>query len=121
MGKTVERNRRAHIINKWLKGWCYVQNSRFFDHGETFLAPGGGVALYIREAFDAMDVETNDSDIECLWATIKGKANKADILLGVCPPNQGEEVDNSFYKQLDNASGSSALVLVGDFNLPDFC
>ena len=70
-----------------------------------------------------MNVETNDSDIECLWATIKGKANKADILLGVCyrPPSQGEEVDNLFYKQLDNVSGSSALVLVGKFKLPDIC
>ncbi|RMB90906.1 hypothetical protein DUI87_32684 [Hirundo rustica rustica] len=54
---------------------------------------------------------------------MKGKANKADILLGVCycPPNQEEEVDNLFYKQLGNVSGSSALVLVSDFNLPDIC
>ncbi|RMB98864.1 hypothetical protein DUI87_24408 [Hirundo rustica rustica] len=52
-----------------------------------------------------------------------GKANKADILLGVCyrPPSQGEEVDNLFYKQPENVSGSSALILVGDFNLPDIC
>ncbi|RMB98191.1 hypothetical protein DUI87_25094 [Hirundo rustica rustica] len=51
------------------------------------------------------------------------KANKADILLGVCyrPPSQEEEVDNLFYKQLENVSGSSALVPVGDFNLPDIC
>ncbi|RMB89646.1 hypothetical protein DUI87_33969 [Hirundo rustica rustica] len=54
---------------------------------------------------------------------MKGKANKADILLGVCycPPNQEEEVDNLFYRQLGNVSGSSALVLVSDFNLPDIC
>ncbi|RMC20255.1 hypothetical protein DUI87_01101 [Hirundo rustica rustica] len=54
---------------------------------------------------------------------IKGKANKADILLGVCycPPNQEEEVDNLFYKQLEDVSGSPALVLVGNFNLPDIC
>ncbi|RMC21521.1 hypothetical protein DUI87_02387 [Hirundo rustica rustica] len=32
-----------------------------------------------------------------------------------------EEVNNLFYKQLENVSGSSALVLVGDFNLPDIC
>ncbi|KAF4803558.1 hypothetical protein TURU_015076 [Turdus rufiventris] len=82
---------------------------------------GGGVALYIREAFDAMDDETNDDEVECLWVRIKGKANKADILLGVCyhSPNQEEEVDNFFYKQLENVSESSVLVLVGDFNLPD--
>ncbi|KAF4803676.1 hypothetical protein TURU_013867 [Turdus rufiventris] len=84
---------------------------------------GGGVALYIREAFVAIGIEMNDNQVECLWVRIKGKANKADILLGVCycPPNQGEEVDNLFYKQLDNISGSSAIVLVGHFNLPDIC
>ena len=63
---------------------------------------GGGVALYIREAFGAIGIEMNDDGVECLWVRIKGKADKADILLGVCyrPPNQGEEVDNLFYKQL---------------------
>ncbi|TRZ11984.1 hypothetical protein HGM15179_015124 [Zosterops borbonicus] len=61
---------------------------------------GGGVALYIREAFDAVGIENNDDEVECLWLRIKGKANKADILLGVCycPPNQEEEVDNLFYE-----------------------
>ncbi|KAF4794900.1 hypothetical protein TURU_097774 [Turdus rufiventris] len=84
---------------------------------------GGGLPLYIREAFDAMGIETNDNEVECLWARIKGKAKKIDILLGVCycPPNQEEEVENLFYKQLKNVSGSPALVLVGDFNLPDIC
>ncbi|TRZ16353.1 hypothetical protein HGM15179_010754 [Zosterops borbonicus] len=68
-------------------------------------------------------IETNEDGVECLWVRIKGKANKADIVLGVCyhPPNQEEEVDNLFYKQLETVSGPSALVLVGDFNLPDIC
>ncbi|TRZ10660.1 hypothetical protein HGM15179_016453 [Zosterops borbonicus] len=58
-----------------------------------------------------------------LRGRIKRKSNRADIQLGVCyrPPNQEEEVDNIFYKQLENISGSPALVLVGDFNLPDIC
>lgn len=62
---------------------------------------GGGVALYIREAFVAIGIENND-EVECLWVRIK-KANKADILLGVCyrPPIQEEEVDNLLYKQLE--------------------
>ncbi|KAF4792047.1 hypothetical protein TURU_124700 [Turdus rufiventris] len=68
------------------------------------------------KAFDDMDVETNDDEIKCLWVRIKGNANKADILLGVCyrPPNNEEEVDNLFFSQLENVSGSS-----GDFNLSD--
>ncbi|RMC21666.1 hypothetical protein DUI87_02534 [Hirundo rustica rustica] len=28
---------------------------------------GGGVAFYIREAFDAMSIETNGNEVECLW------------------------------------------------------
>ncbi|RMC19249.1 hypothetical protein DUI87_03855 [Hirundo rustica rustica] len=63
------------------------------------------------EAFDAMGIETNNNGAH-LWVGIKGKVNKADILLGVCyrPPNQEEEVDNLFYQQLENISRSPALV-----------
>ncbi|KAF4792858.1 hypothetical protein TURU_116628 [Turdus rufiventris] len=79
------------------------------------------MALYISEVCDPMGIETNDDGVECLWVGIKGKANQADILLRICycPPNQEEEVDNLFYEQLENVSGSPALVL--DFNLPDIC
>ncbi|RMC13075.1 hypothetical protein DUI87_10606 [Hirundo rustica rustica] len=84
---------------------------------------GAGVALYMKKGFDTLSIETNEDGVERLCVRIKGKANKADILLGVCyrPPNQEEQGDNLFYKQLGNVSGSSALVLVGDFNLPDIC
>ncbi|TRZ14270.1 hypothetical protein HGM15179_012835 [Zosterops borbonicus] len=84
---------------------------------------GGGLALYIKKAFDSIDIETNEDGDECLWVRIKGRANKADIVLGVCyrPPIQEEEVGNLFYKQLETVSGSSALVLVGNFNLPAIC
>ncbi|MCQ4021281.1 hypothetical protein FK520_27165, partial [Klebsiella pneumoniae] len=58
-----------------------------------------------------------------LWVKIRGRADKADILVGVCyrPPNQDEETDEVFYKQLARAARSSALVLMGDFNHPDIC
>ncbi|RMC09659.1 hypothetical protein DUI87_13445 [Hirundo rustica rustica] len=100
--------------------WMSASSSEEAGKGEE---EEGWVALYIREAFDAMGIETNEDGVECLWIRIKGKANKADILVGVCyhPPNQEEEVDNLFYKQLENVSRSPALVLVGDFNLPDIC
>ncbi|RMC00174.1 hypothetical protein DUI87_22776 [Hirundo rustica rustica] len=73
------------------------------------------------EVFDAIGIETNEDGVEYLWVRIKRKANNADILLGVCyrPSNQEEEVDNLFYKQQENISGSSAPVLVGNFNLSD--
>ncbi|RMC18016.1 hypothetical protein DUI87_04892 [Hirundo rustica rustica] len=68
---------------------------------------GGGVALYIKKAFDTISIETNEGGVECVQVRIKGKANKADILLGVCycPPNQEEEVDKLFYKWLENVTG----------------
>ncbi|GAB0208110.1 PDZ domain-containing protein 2 [Grus japonensis] len=37
------------------------------------------------------------------------------------PPYQEEEVDEAFYRQLEVASRSQALVLMGDFNHPDIC
>ncbi|GAB0209963.1 hypothetical protein GRJ2_003462500 [Grus japonensis] len=54
---------------------------------------------------------------------MRGKANKADIMVGVCyrPPSQDEEADEAFYKRLAEVSQSLALVLMGDFNLPDIC
>ena len=54
---------------------------------------------------------------------MRGKANNADILLGICyrPSNQDEEVDEVVYKRLAEVSQSLALVLVGDFNLSDVC
>ncbi|KAK4813301.1 hypothetical protein QYF61_023452 [Mycteria americana] len=84
---------------------------------------GGGVALYVRECLDSLELDDGDDRVECLWVRIRGKANKADIVVGVCyrPPNQDEETDELFYKQLGEASRSLALVLVGNFNLPDVC
>ncbi|KAK4816201.1 hypothetical protein QYF61_012666 [Mycteria americana] len=84
---------------------------------------GGGVALYVRECLDSLEINDGDDRVECLWVKIRRKANKADIVVGVCyrPPNQDEETDELFYKQLGEASRSLALVLVGDFNLPGVC
>ncbi|PKU41387.1 rna-directed dna polymerase from mobile element jockey-like [Limosa lapponica baueri] len=54
---------------------------------------------------------------------MKGKANNGDFVLEVCyrPPNQDEQTDEVFYKWLAEDSQLPALVLVGDFNLPDIC
>ncbi|KAK4831120.1 hypothetical protein QYF61_015423 [Mycteria americana] len=84
---------------------------------------GGGVALYVRECLDSLELDDGDDRVECLWVRIRGKANKADIVVGVCyrPPNQDEETDELFYKQLGEASRSLAPVLVGDFSLLDVC
>ncbi|GAB0206587.1 hypothetical protein GRJ2_003124300 [Grus japonensis] len=46
-----------------------------------------------------------------------------DTVVGVYyrPPDQEEEVDEAFCRQLIVASRSQALVLMGDFNHPDIC
>ncbi|GAB0199938.1 mitochondrial enolase superfamily member 1 [Grus japonensis] len=46
-----------------------------------------------------------------------------DTVVGVYyrPPDQDEEVDEAFYRQLEVALRSQALVLMGDFNHPDIC
>ncbi|GAB0206897.1 hypothetical protein GRJ2_003155300 [Grus japonensis] len=67
---------------------------------------GGGVALYVRECFDCLELNDGDNRVECLWVRIRGNANKADILLGAFyrPPNQDEEADEIFYGQLGEVS-----------------
>ncbi|KAK4830570.1 hypothetical protein QYF61_011748 [Mycteria americana] len=59
---------------------------------------GGGVALYVRECFDSLELDNGDDKVECFWVRIRRKANKADIMVGVCyrPPNQDEEMDEIF-------------------------
>jgi len=59
---------------------------------------GGGVALRVRDCFDCIELGDCDDKVRCLWVKMRGKANKADILLGVCyrPPNQDEEVSEFF-------------------------
>ncbi|RMC22179.1 hypothetical protein DUI87_03052 [Hirundo rustica rustica] len=84
-------------------GWSTALNGYKLFRRDRQGRRGGGMALYIKQTFDTVGIETKEDGVECLWVKIKGKANKADILLGVCyrPPNQEEDVDNLFYKQLD--------------------
>ena len=81
------------------------------------------MALDVRDCFNCIEFDDCDDKVEFLWVKMRRKANKADILLGVCyrPPNQDEEVNEVFYKRLAEVSQSLALVLVGDFNLLDIC
>ncbi|RMC13000.1 hypothetical protein DUI87_10529 [Hirundo rustica rustica] len=41
---------------------------------------GGGVTLYVREAFDAMDIETSDNEIEYLWAAEWSPVSKEEAV-----------------------------------------
>lgn len=48
-------------------------------------------------------------------------ANNVDIVVGVCYrlPNQDEEMNEAFYKQLVEVTQLPALVITDDFNFPD--
>ena len=81
------------------------------------------MALYIRECFDVVELGVGNDNVESIWIRIRGMANKVDILVGVFyrQPNQDEETDEVFYKQLVEVTQSPALVLMGDLNFPDIC
>ncbi|CAM4664489.1 unnamed protein product [Lepidochelys kempii] len=85
---------------------------------------GGGVALYVREQYDCSELRYETAKKPaCLWIKFRSVSNKNDVVVGVCyrPPDQGDEVDEAFFWQLAEATRSHALVLMGDFNLPDIC
>ncbi|OPJ83524.1 hypothetical protein AV530_006400 [Patagioenas fasciata monilis] len=77
--------------------------------------------MCVRAYFDCLELDKGEDRVECLWVRTRGKANEADILLGVChrAPNQDDEADEIFCRQLGEVSQSLALVLMGNFNLPD--
>ena len=77
----------------------------------------------LEKHFSVVEFEGGNGKVESLQVMIKGRANKADMLVGVCYrlPNQDEESDEAFYKQLAESVQSPALVLMGDFNFPDIC
>ncbi|GAB0183989.1 hypothetical protein GRJ2_000864200 [Grus japonensis] len=99
--------------------WSAAMDGYKLFRGDGQGRRGGGAALYVRECFDCIELNNCGDKVECLWVRMRGRAHKADILLGVCyrPPNQDEEVDEVFYKWMAEVSQLLAFVLMGDFNL----
>lgn len=58
------------------------------------------MALYVREFFDHLELCNSEDEVECLC--VKRKANKANIMVGVCYKltNQNGETDYLLYKEL---------------------
>ena len=48
----------------------------------------------VKKEYECIEINDGDDRVESLWVRIKVKANKSDIIVGVCyrPPNQDEEV-----------------------------
>jgi len=39
-GNSTERDRKTHLVNRWLRDWCHQSNFGFFDHGEVSCCHG---------------------------------------------------------------------------------
>ncbi|GAB0203805.1 hypothetical protein GRJ2_002846100 [Grus japonensis] len=84
----------------------------------------GGVALYIKKWIECeLSLKNSHKQVESLWVRIREQANKRNLVAGVYYrlPDQGEPIDEAFLLQLQEASCSQALVLLGHFNHPDIC
>jgi len=86
---------------------------------------GGGVALYVKEQLDCIELclWAEEEGVESLWVRIKGQPHVGDVIVGVYyrPPDQEEQVDEAFYRQLKVDLQLQALVLMGDFSHPGIC
>ena len=86
---------------------------------------GRGVALYVKKTLQSEELSLKNSheQVESLWVRIGERGNKGNLVVGVYyrPPDQEELIDEAFFLQLQEASRSQALVLLGDFNHPDIC
>ena len=103
--------------------WSAVMEGYRLFKRDSLGRKGGGVALYIKKDYECVEINEGGDRVESIWIGIKAKANKTEVIVGVCyrPPTQDEEVDERLYKQLGEVSSSLPLVLVGDFNFPDVC
>lgn len=78
--------------------------------------------LYIKNTYECLQINESGDEVEFLRVSIRGKANKVDVVKAYYKtPNQNEEVDKIFYKQMGEVSQSLPLVLLRDFSFPDVC
>ena len=103
--------------------WNAVMDGYGLFRKDRLKRKDSGVALCVREQQECIELcpGADEERIESLWVRIKGQPHMGDVIVGVYyrPRGQEEEVDEAFYKQLQAASQSQALVLMGDFNHPD--
>ena len=72
---------------------------------------------------EKLPLRNSHRQAESLWVRVKDHISKCQLVVGVYYrlPDQGEPVDEAFLLQLQEASRSQALILLGDFNHPDVC
>ncbi|KAJ7408181.1 mitochondrial fission process protein 1 [Willisornis vidua] len=82
---------------------------------------GEGVSVCVRERLECMELTVGNGSVESLWVRIKGQTNNVDVIVGVYyrSHSQDDDIDKYFFEELRDTSKSPALVLIGDFNLPE--
>lgn len=62
-------------------------------------------------------------DDEPVGSVLEGRPTCVGVVPGVCysPPDQEEEADEAFLRQLEEVLCSQTLVLLGDSNQPNTC
>ncbi|KAJ7411037.1 dtw domain-containing protein 2 [Willisornis vidua] len=101
-----------------MKGYTPLRKDRPGSHS-------GGVAFYTtRQHLGCINLclEVDDEHIKSLLVGIKEQINKHDNVVSVSykSSDHGEKADEAFYRPLEAASKSQALV-VGDFSHSDTC
>jgi len=98
--------------------WHAVMNGYTLFRKDRSTRLDGGVSLCVREQLECIELclGVGEDGVESLWVRIKGQPHMGDIIVGVYyrPPHQEEEVDEAFYRQLQAASQSLALVFMGN-------
>ncbi|PKU35905.1 hypothetical protein llap_13795 [Limosa lapponica baueri] len=114
------------ITEMWWDGsydWRVGMEGYRFFRKDRLGRQGGGVALYVNEQLECMELHLgmDEDPTKSLWVKIKGNTGAGDVTVGVCyrPPDQGDRADEALFRQIGAASRSQTLVLMGDFNHPD--
>ena len=63
--------------------------------------------LSMFECFDVTELMAGHDNVESIRVKIRGRADKADIMVGICyrPPNKDEETDEVFFEQPAHIAG----------------
>ncbi|GAB0206764.1 mitochondrial enolase superfamily member 1 [Grus japonensis] len=124
--ETISRNiKDKKIIRSSQHGFtkgksCLTNLIKFYDEMTGLVDEEEAVTIVYLDFRKGFDTVSHKNLIEKL---MKYRLDKQLVSQGqpTTPPDQEEEVDEAFYRQLEVASESEALVLMGDINHPDIC
>lgn len=71
------------------------------------------------EGTECMELTAGNCTVKSLWIRIKGQTKNVDVGDFCRPPSQDADADELFFEELRGTSTATALVLMGDFSLPE--